>query len=126
MKNILITLLSLITTITLSAADAVTHVKAPEAAKLVQEKKATVLDVRTPEEFKEGHIEGAKNVDFKSPDFAAKLKEMDKSQPYLVHCRAGGRSTSSLKVLKELGFEKIFHLDDGLSAWEEAKLPVVK
>jgi rhodanese-related sulfurtransferase len=125
-KNILTTLLSLFATITLSAADAVTHVKAPEAAKLVQEKKVTVLDVRTPEEFKEGHIEGAKNVDFKSADFAAKLKEMDKSKPYLVHCKAGGRSTSSLKVLKELGFEKIFHLDEGIMGWEEAKLPLVK
>jgi rhodanese-related sulfurtransferase len=126
MKNILISALSLLAAIATCSAGEVTHVKAPEAAKLVQEKKVAVLDVRTPEEFKEGHIEGAKNVDFKAADFADKLKSLDKSQPYLVHCRAGGRSTGSLEVLKELGFEKIFHLDEGIMGWEEANLPVVK
>lgn len=104
----------------------VTHVKAAEAAKLVEGGKVTVLDVRTPEEFREGHIKGAKNIDYHAGDFAAKVKELDKSKPYLVHCKSGGRSTSSLATFKELGFEKVIHLDGGFTGWEAAKLPVEK
>lgn len=105
---------------------AVTHVKAAEAANLIESQKLVVLDVRTPEEFREGHIKGAKNIDFNAGDFAAKLKELDKSKPCLVHCRSGGRSSSSLAVFEELGFEKVFHLDGGIMSWQEAKLPVEK
>lgn len=105
---------------------AVTHVKAAEAAKLVEGGKVTVLDVRTPEEYREGHIKGARNIDYNAGDFAAKVKELDKSKPYLVHCKSGGRSTSSLATFKELGFEKIIHLDGGFTGWEAAKLPVEK
>jgi rhodanese-related sulfurtransferase len=107
-------------------ASALTHVKAAEAAKLVEGQKVTVLDVRTPEEFREGHIKGAKNVDFNAPDFAARLRELDKTKPYLLHCKSGGRSSNSLATFKELGFEKIFHLDGGIMGWEAAKLPVEK
>jgi rhodanese-related sulfurtransferase len=92
-----------------------------------EEKKVTVLDIRTPEEFGEGHIAGAKNLDFlKSTEFEAKLKELDKSKPYLVHCQSGGRSSRSLKVFKKLGFETIYHLDGGLGGWQAAGKPVEK
>lgn len=105
---------------------AVSHVKAAEAARLVEEGKVTVLDVRTPEEYRDAHIKGAKNIDYNASDFAAKVRELDKSKPYLVHCKSGGRSTSSLATFKELGFEKIIHLDGGFTGWEAAKLPVEK
>lgn len=109
------------------AADGAVHVKADAAAKLVQEKKVTVLDIRTPEEFGEGHIAGAQNLDFlKSTEFEAKLKDLDKSKPYLVHCQSGGRSSRSLKVFKKLGFETIYHLDGGLGGWQAAGQPVAK
>jgi rhodanese-related sulfurtransferase len=121
----LTSLLSLVILPHALAQEKVKHVNAEEAAKLVQEGKVTVLDVRTEDEFKEGHIKGAKNVDFNAEDFAKKAAQVDKSKPVLVHCQAGGRSTKSLPTLEKLGFE-IYHLDGGFSAWEDAGKPVEK
>jgi phage shock protein E len=105
----------------------VKNVDANEAEKLLKEnKKVIVLDVRTPEEYKEGHIAGATNIDFKGPDFERKLATLDKKQPYLVHCAGGGRSAKARDLMKKLQFDSIYHLDGGLNAWQKAKKPVEK
>jgi phage shock protein E len=115
-----------------TAKDGVKHVDAAGAKKLLDEAaankagKVVVLDVRTADEFKEGHIAGAVNVDFKGSKFAEEAAKLDKEKTYVVHCGAGGRSTKSLETLKKLGFKSIVHLDGGISAWEKAKLPVTK
>ena len=118
---------------TAPAADAVKHVEATEAAKLlaaqdakVPAKNISVIDVRTPEEFSEGHIKGAQNIDIASPTFKADLDKLDRTKTYLVHCAAGGRSTRSLSILNQLGFKSIVHLDGGLNGWRKAGLPVEK
>lgn len=109
------------------AADGAIHVKADAASKLVQEKKVVVLDIRTADEFGAGHIAGAQNIDFlQSAAFEAKIKELDKTKAYLVHCQSGGRSGRSLKIFKQLGFESIYHLDGGIGGWEAAGKPVEK
>lgn len=118
-------ILPLLTTITLLAAEPV-DVGVTMAAKMVQEKKVTIVDVRTPEEFSAGHIEGAQNISVNAEDFETKLAALDKSQPVLVHCQAGGRSKRSLETFKKLGFTNIYHLKDGFSGWEEAGQPVKK
>lgn len=84
-----------------------------------------VIDIRTAEEFKEGHIKGAKQIDF-FKDFEKNLAKLDPKKPYIMHCRSGGRSTKSLPIWKKLGFTKVYHLDTGFNGWQEAKLPVVK
>ncbi len=108
------------------AADGATHVNASAAENLVKEGKVTVLDVRTADEYKEGHIAGAKNIDFTENDFEKKIGDLDKSKPYLVHCAGGGRSTNSLEDFKKLGFQSIYHLDGGFRAWQAAGKPVEK
>jgi rhodanese-related sulfurtransferase len=108
------------------AADPVQHVKADEAAKILADGKTAIVDVRTPDEFKDGHIKGAKNIDIMSSDFEAQLGKLDKTQPTLVHCQAGGRSTRALKVFEKLGFTHLIHLDDGYGGWEAAGKPVEK
>jgi rhodanese-related sulfurtransferase len=108
------------------AEDKVKHVDAEKAAQLVAEGKVTVLDVRTEDEFKEGHIKGAANVDLLSKDFVKKLETVDKSKPVLVHCQAGGRSTRSLPKLEQAGFTEIYHLDGGMADWVKAGKPVEK
>jgi len=105
---------------------AVTNVQADVAAKLVAEGKVTVLDVRTPEEFAEGHIAGATNINFMAKDFTNQVARLDRDKVYLVHCASGGRSKRCLPQLKQLGFKQIYHLDGGFSAWEEAGKPVAK
>lgn len=108
------------------ASEPVKHVQAVEASKIIAEGKTAVIDVRTAEEFAEGHIQGAKNIDVFASDFKAQLGKQDKKQPVLVHCQSGGRSTNSLEVFQKLGFEKIIHLDGGFSGWKKAGLPVQK
>ena len=110
----------------LIAEDKANHIKSAEAAKLVAAGNITVVDVRTPEEFKEGHIKGAKNIDIASKDFEAQLAKLDKTKPVLVHCQAGGRSTRALPTFEKLGFTNVTHLDDGFGGWEAAGKPVEK
>lgn len=108
-------------------AGVVKNVSPGEAEKLLRENpKIIVLDVRTPEEFAAGHIAGAKNVDFKAADFAAKVAALDTGRAYLVHCAAGGRSGKTLDLMKGKNFAAIYHLSEGFKAWEKAGKPVEK
>jgi rhodanese-related sulfurtransferase len=86
---------------------------------------AVVLDVRTPEEFAEGYIEKAINIDFYRPDFKSQIQKLDKSKSYFVYCKAGGRSASAAELMGKEGFKRVYDLDGGMTAWEENKFPVV-
>ena len=101
----------------------VRHVDAKGAAQLVKEAKPVVLDVRTPREFKAGHVANAKNIDFNAEGFEKKIGELDRGATYLVYCQSGGRSTKSLETFKKLGFKSIIHLDGGYRGWEKAGQP---
>ncbi|MEY2408904.1 MAG: hypothetical protein QOF48_1574 [Verrucomicrobiota bacterium] len=82
--------------------------------------KTTVLDVRSPQEFAQGHVPGAVNIDINEPDFAGKVARFDKSKPILVNCHAGSRGDIASAELAKLGFKTIFNLEGGLAAWEKA------
>lgn len=126
MKHLILAL-ALALSATLATADEVKHVKSKEAAAIVAKGDVVVLDVRTPDEFSEGHIDGAKNIDFlDDAKFKAEAAKLDKSKTYLVHCQAGGRSSKSLKVFQDLGIKNLIHLDDGFGGWKDADLPVKK
>lgn len=92
---------------------------------LQTDKTVQLVDVRTPDEFAGGHIEGAVNYDFYATDFAQKMAQLDKKRPVMVYCAAGGRSGSAAEKLKKLGFPKIYDLDGGMGAWREAGKKVV-
>lgn len=96
------------------------------AEKLLSDSKAIVLDVRTPKEFREGHIKGATNLNFNARSFEQELATFDKSRPYLVHCAVGGRSSKAVKKMEQLGFTNIYHLESGMKGWEKAGKPAVK
>lgn len=105
----------------------VQNVTPEQAERILKENKdAVVLDVRTSEEFKEGHIAGAKNIDFFEDDFAEKVAKLDPSKSYVVHCAAGGRSTQALEKLKAAHLSTIYHMNGGFKAWEKAGKPVQK
>ena len=101
-------------------------VEPAEAEKLIAEKKVVVLDVRNPAEFASGHIEGATNIDIHGKGFQTRLEQLDKNQPYLVHCAVGMRSAKACTVMSSLHFKTIYDLKGGLNAWEQAGKPVVK
>jgi rhodanese-related sulfurtransferase len=103
----------------------VRNIDAEEASQLVEKNaELVVLDVRTPEEYREGHIAGAKNLDFHASDFEKQLSQLDKDKPYLVHCASGGRSSNTREMMKSFDFTQIYHLDGGFNAWKEAGKPV--
>ncbi len=86
----------------------------------------TILDIRTPEEFKNGHLAGAVNIDFNGAKFAEEIAKLDKSTTYLVHCQSGGRSTRSLPAFEKAGFKSLIHMHGGFAGWKKAGLPVEK
>lgn len=85
-----------------------------------------VLDVRTPGEFSEGHLQGARNIDFTSPEFRDRVRSLNRNRTYLVYCRSGNRSGKALEVFRELGFASVLHMDGGTLAWNAAGLPLEK
>ena len=97
-----------------------------EVAKLIAEKKATILDIRTPDEFAAGHIPGAVNIDFLAEDFAKKLAALDKAKTYVVHCGGGNRSGKALPTFEQQGLKSVLHLQSGFKGWQAAGKPVEK
>jgi rhodanese-related sulfurtransferase len=103
------------------------RVPATEAAALLDAPPAdlVVLDVRTPEEFAEGHLEGAELLDFYRADFADQLAALDRGVPYLLYCRSGNRSGQALEMMRQLGFEDVTEVEGGVISWSQEGLPLV-
>ena len=82
-----------------------------------------LLDVRTPGEFAQGHLENAVNIDWNEADFDARVKKMDQSSPVFVYCLSGGRSAAAAEHMRSLGFSNVFEMEGGILAWRSANLP---
>ncbi|MEO0464449.1 MAG: rhodanese-like domain-containing protein [Pseudomonadota bacterium] len=116
-----------VTAETSAQAGSLRDVSITEASALVSGgSSVVVLDVRTPEEFADGHIEGAVNVDFLGDDFAEQLSRLDPAATYVLHCKSGGRSKKALEVLKEQSFTDVAHMTDGYDGWVAAEQAVTK
>jgi len=76
-----------------------------------------IVDVRTPEEYKLGHIYDAVNIDVNAPNFSSQIQVLDKNRPVAVYCRVGTRSMEAAQILSEQGFRIIFNLDGGIVQW---------
>ncbi len=101
-------------------------VKIEQAEKLIADG-IQLLDVRTQEEWDEGHLKGAKRVDFAAEGFLEKAKAaLDPKKPVLVYCRSGGRSAKATKALREAGFGTVHDMAGGITAWQKAGKPVEK
>ena len=83
-----------------------------------------VLDIRTPEEFRDGHLPGARNLDFFAPDFRQRLEALARGDaPVLLYCRSGNRSGQAMRLLRQWGRDDVLHLAGGFRAWRAAGLP---
>lgn len=90
--------------------------------RMAKKKNAVVLDVRTPGEFKEGHIPGSVQLDVQNPEeFNKGIATLDKKKTYLLYCRSGKRSLQAKLQMKAAGFKKLFDLEGGFSQWQGAK-----
>jgi phage shock protein E len=78
---------------------------------------AVLLDVRTADEFKQGAIKGAINIDIMNSAFNQKIAQLNKDKTYLVYCRSGNRSGSACAAMANLGFTKLYNLSGGLGSY---------
>ena len=79
----------------------------------------TIIDVRSPEEFNEGHIEGAQNINVKDDGFVSAIQKLSRSDTLLVYCRSGRRSLYAAQVMISFRFQKIYDLEGGFLNWEK-------
>jgi rhodanese-related sulfurtransferase len=89
---------------------------------LSKDSSAQLVDVRTQEEYGVSHLKDAQNICVTDTDFKEKVANLDKDKPVYVYCKKGGRSARAAKILKELGFTKIFDLQGGITNWEKQQL----
>lgn len=110
-----------------SALSKVKPVGNQQATTLINKEDAVVVDVRSSEEFRKGHIINAINVP--SEDIEANkvaLIEKYKNTPIIVMCETGMRSSSTAKRLTKMDFTKVYNLSGGIASWKDANLPTVK
>lgn len=68
-----------------------------------------IIDVRTPDEFASGHLDGAVNIDVQSAEFDARVGQLDPESSYVVYCRSGNRSTQAIDRMTALGFTTLIN-----------------
>jgi rhodanese-related sulfurtransferase len=96
-----------------------------EFSSKITEPGVVILDVRTPAEFAEGFIEGARLIDFQSGNFENQIATLDKNSTYAVYCRSGNRSGQAVKVMQDAGFTNVINMNGGVIEWANAGLPLV-
>jgi rhodanese-related sulfurtransferase len=94
------------------------HVDASAFALAVEQPGITVLDVRTPAEFAEGHLPGAVNVNVEDPTFPAEIAALDPDADYAVYCRSGNRSRVAIDFMTQAGVTQTVGLEGGIGAWK--------
>lgn len=93
-------------------------IDASSFAQLREQGEVTVVDVRTQDEFNEGHLPGALHLDFYSDSFKASLAELDRETPYAIYCRSGNRSKQTVALMRSLGFSSVVDMSGGIIAWQ--------
>lgn len=95
-------------------------------AEQIKSSNIEILDVRTPAEFADGHIENAINIDFYSESFDQQLSNLDKNKRYALYCRSGQRSGMATDQMKQMGFAQVFNLSGGILDWTATGLSITK
>lgn len=105
-------------------------ISAADANDLIEQNRGkegfVILDVRTPEEYEEGRIDGSENIDYYGDDFRERIEILDKDRTYLVYCRSDNRSGRVLKLMSDLGFKKVYNLIGGITRWQNEGPPVTR
>ncbi len=108
----------------------VEDVTALEASALIKENLDNpdflIIDVRTPSEYKNGHLKGAVNINLISETIKEDLSKLDSRKIYLIYCRSGYRSSLAVSMMQKLEFAFIYHMANGIIEWNAEGLPVEK
>ncbi|WP_338731204.1 rhodanese-like domain-containing protein [Mangrovimonas cancribranchiae] len=111
-------LLSIVAMSCINRSENVKVVSSEEMQTLLDMDDVQLVDVRTPEEYNEGYIDHAQNIDYYSDTFEEDILELDKTKPVIVYCKSGGRSAKCAEKLIKAGFVKVYDLDGGISQWK--------
>jgi rhodanese-related sulfurtransferase len=109
-----------------SSALGVTNMNVSEFSQKIKEAGVVTLDVRTPAEFAEGHIEGARLIDFQSGNFEGEIAGLDKEATYAVYCRSGNRSGQAVAIMHDAGFHNVYNLEGGVIDWVNEGMTLVQ
>ncbi len=85
-----------------------------------------VIDVRTPEEFATGHLDGAINIDWQGATFFDEIAPFDPTGMYIIYCRSGNRAGQAIDALSALGFLNLTHAGSVHDAAAVTGLPIVQ
>jgi len=98
-------------------------VKPEEFAQKIQStSQPQILDVRSPKEYSDQHLDNALNINWNGNDFDEKAAGLDKSKPVFVYCLSGGRSSKAAQKLNEMGFKEVYEMDGGIVKWNASGL----
>lgn len=102
------------------------EVGAVEAVQLINRRDAVVIDVREDTEYATGHITNARHIPL--AQLASRVKDLEKfkSRPIIISCRSGSRAASAVGTLRKNGFNEVVMLRGGISAWQQAGMPLEK
>ena len=85
--------------------------------KILNDKNAVILDVRTKEEHVVNRIPNSILIDIYQPDFLSRIDQLDRSKNYYIYCRSGSRSGNAINHMVRMGFERVYHLQYGIISW---------
>ena len=97
---------------------------APEFQKLISDQAVQIIDARTPEEYRKGHIERAVNMDIQNENFNRTVQALDMDRPVAIYCRSGKRSNDVARKLARKGY-KVYTLNDGWMEWTKYDYPEI-
>lgn len=124
LKGLIIVIFSTLFT-SCSSHQGIESVTADEFENALYDGHVQLLDVRSADEYAQGHIANAENIDVQQPDFIDKAKaKLDHANPVYVYCHSGKRSMLAAQKLVKAGF-KVVNLRDGIMGWEDAGKPVL-
>ncbi|MCZ2140605.1 MAG: thioredoxin [Bacteroidia bacterium] len=83
-----------------------------------------LVDVRTTQEFNDGHLKNAVLMNYNSPEFKSAIEALDKNKPTYVYCLSGGRSSGAVSIMKEKGFKEVYNLNGGILSWKKNNYPI--
>jgi len=86
----------------------------------------TIVDIRTPQEYRQGHIKNAVNINLFDRNFLEEVGKLDKTKPVFIYCRTGNRTSSASKKMVKLGFQQVYDLKGGISNWVRSKNEIIK
>lgn len=104
----------------------ITDLNTAEFKKHIEKDKGILLDVRTPEEYAEGHLAGSVNINYLAGDFDTQIGKLEREKIYFVYCRSGRRSAGAAEKMQDAGFKKVYNLTGGILAWQKDGLPVTE